>query len=80
MRLLDEARAIEALLDDVEPEPDQMEQYWNVSLRLIRLVMEIEEFADPTGGRSITVDDAEYIRLRKALVGIENEVLDLTAS
>jgi hypothetical protein len=76
-RLLDEARSIEALLDDLEPSPEQMEAYWDLSLRMVALITEVEAFAEQGASRAIAADDAGYVSLRKRLVSVENVLFDL---
>lgn len=78
VRLLNEAHSIEALLDDTDPPPEQLEQYWDVSARLLRLVIDIEEFAKSPNSRGVTAHNTEFIHLRRTLSNIESEVLGLS--
>jgi len=55
-----------------------MEAYWDLSLRMVALVTEIEAFAGQGARKPVAVDDAEYVSLRKGLDRIENDVLDIS--
>ncbi|HZT96240.1 MAG TPA: hypothetical protein VFB34_05325 [Chloroflexota bacterium] len=74
-QLLEEARAIEVLLSDLEPAPEEMERYWDLSARMITLMIEIETFAATS--RATSPDNPDYLRLRRSLRGIEGEATEL---
>jgi hypothetical protein len=74
--LLEEARGIEILLSDAEPEPAEMSGYWDLSMRMINFMTDLEAYAEEKPRAD--ADDPGYLELRRALSGIENELLDLT--
>lgn len=44
-QLLDEARSIEVLLTEMAPPTESIQEYWEISLRLIDIVGRIEAYA-----------------------------------
>jgi len=73
-QLLEEARSIEVLLDELSPSTQVMEEYWKVSLELIDLVARIEELSKTPG---IDGSSESYLSLRGRLSSIESRILSL---
>jgi hypothetical protein len=65
LTLRQEARAIELLAEEAQVAPDRLQEYWSLSMELITLVGEIEEFtaAQPNA----TFEDQAMIDLRRRL-------------
>lgn len=72
--LLDEVHSIEALLTDMAPASDQIQEYWQLSLDLVDLVMRIEGFAAEPGA---TTASPGYQPLRSDLTRLESRIIQL---
>jgi hypothetical protein len=73
-QLLDEAQAIELLLDEVAPDSTEIETYWQISMELIALVGRIEELVQLEG---VDAADARYVALRAELSSLESRITEL---
>lgn len=73
--LLQEARAIELLANEVDVPIERMERYWAISAELITLASDIETFAveRPDAGS----DDPEMLLLRRRLRRIGSDLSEL---
>jgi hypothetical protein len=72
-QLLDEARSIEVLLTDLSPTTELIDEYWQVSVDLIGLVLRIEELVQS----SAPPTDETLLRARSKLIQLERHVFEL---
>ena len=76
-QLLEEARAIEVLLDEVAGDLTEMETYWTISMELIGLVSRIEDLAALP---YITPSDPRFVALRSDLSRLESRIMQLSGA
>lgn len=74
--LLQEARALEILADEVEVEPARLQEYWSLSTDLITAVADIE--ATQTNQPDMGFDDPELLALRRRLRNIASRLAQLS--
>ncbi|GEM_PF-5892070 len=71
--LLQEAHAIEVLLDEIVPDERDVEHYWDVSTRLINLVLSLETLA------GIRAGEDDLAPARAELSAIESAIADMAS-
>jgi len=74
--LLQEARAIEMLANEVDVPIERTERYWGISAELITVVAEIENFA--AENPEAVIDDPEMLVLRRRLRRIGSDLAELS--
>jgi hypothetical protein len=74
--LMQEARAVELVVNDAEIDPARLQDYWSLSADLITLVLDIETFQQqsPDAG----YDDPELLALRRRLRDITSRLADIS--
>lgn len=75
--LLQEARAMELLADEIEVPPECVQEYWSTAADLISLVADIEQLQALEPG--ITYEDARMFSLRHRLRDISARLGELDA-
>lgn len=78
VRLLkEEAQGLELLASEAEIEPNRLQEYWEISLDLVSLVLDIDAFAErsPHAGEL----DPELIALRHRLRDIAARLAEVSA-
>lgn len=76
-QLLEEAQSIELLMNELSPNATEMEDYWNLSLRLIDLVSGIEALNEQT---ETSLGDPAYQRLRGELTALESQIMEMSGA
>lgn len=75
--LLEEVESIELLMDEISPEPSEIEEYWQLSLHLIALVGAIQEL---TRSPELAVTDLRHQSLRTELTALESRIMELSGA